>query len=123
MIVAFTSLCLLLVLIEIGLAASHKLKPAFHLSSACIKALISLIYFILVIVGSATVGRGYALDIVLSLAVTLSTLLQVIYGAVIVHRVRKGVYSNVPTGDGHGAVAYKGHNDVELQAGAGAVYR
>lgn len=69
-------------------------------------------------------GRGYALDIILSLAVTLSTLLQVIYGAVIVHRVRKGAYSNgVSTGDGHGDVAYKGHNDVELQAGGGAVYR
>lgn len=123
MIVAFASLCLLLVLIEIGLAASHKLKPAFHLSSACIKALISVIYFIVVIIGSASVGRGYALDIILSLAITLSTVLQVIYGAVIVHRVRKGMYSSVSAGEGYGGVAYKGQNDVELQASGGAVYR
>jgi len=54
-------------------------------------------------------------------------LLQVVYGAVRVHRVRKGVYSAVNTNGGHmhGSVAYKGQGqgDMELQQGGGAVYR
>lgn len=96
--------------------------------SAVIKALISVIYFIVVIIGSASVGRGYALDIILSLAITLSTVIQVIYGSVLVHRVRKGVYNSVRGGsgsEGHGPVTYKGQgqHDVELQAGQGALYR
>ena len=87
-----------------------------------------MIYFIVVCIGSASVGRGYGLDIFLSLALTVSTLLQVVYGSVRVHRVRKGIYSAVNTGvvsgaHGHGDVAYKGHGDVELQNGGGAVYR
>lgn len=90
-----------------------------------LKALIATIYFIIVCIGSASVGRGYGLDIVLSLALTVSTLLQVVYGAVRVHRTRKGFYSPVSGGLGHGAVAYKGQGqgDVELQAVGGAVYR
>lgn len=77
------------------------------------------------VIGSASVGRGYALDLILSLALTLSTLLQVVYGAVVVHRVRKGVYGAFGGGSGHGTVTYKGRGegDVELQAGGGAVYR
>jgi hypothetical protein len=92
-----------------------------------LKALLAVIYFVIVCIGSASVGRGYGLDIVLSLALTVSTLLQVVYGAVRVHRVRKGVYSAVNTNGGHmhGSVAYKGQGqgDVELQQGGGAVYR
>jgi hypothetical protein len=63
-------LTILLTLIEIGLFAASKLKPTLHLISACIKALIWLIYFIIVIIGSAASGSGSALDIILSLAVT-----------------------------------------------------
>ncbi|GAB7325736.1 hypothetical protein MBLNU13_g09695t1 [Cladosporium sp. NU13] len=124
-IIAFSSLCILLVITEIILAASHRLKPTFHLVSAVLKALIAVIYFIIVCIGSASVGRGYGLDIVLSLALTVATLLQVVYGAVRVHRVRKGVYSAVNTNGGHGAVAYKGQGtgDVELQSGGVPVYR
>lgn len=92
-----------------------------------LKALLSVVYFIIVCIGSASVGRGYGLDIFLSLALTVSTLLQVVYGSVRVHRVRKGIYSAVNTGGvsgaQHGDVAYKGHGDVELQNGGGAVYR
>lgn len=108
---------------EIILAATHKLKPTFFLVSGVLKALLSVVYFIIVCIGSASVGRGYGLDIFLSLALTVSTLLQVVYGSVRVHRVRKGVYSAVGTGVNGGTTAYKGHGDVELQNGGGAVYR
>ena len=113
---------MILVFVEIWLAASHKLKPTYHLVSAVIKALISIIYFIIVIVGSASLGRGYAVDIILSLAITLSTVLQLIYGSVLVHRTRKGFYN---FNGGHGPVTYKGQgqSDVELQAGQAPVYR
>jgi hypothetical protein len=125
-IVGFSVFCLLLVFIEIGLAASHKLKPAFHLSSACIKALISIIWLVIVIIGSASVGRGYAVDIILSIAITLSTVLQVVYGAIVVHRVRKGYYNNLNVGSSgnYAPVAYKGQSqgDVEIMA-QGATYR
>jgi len=60
---------IILTLIEIGLFAATKLKPTLHLVSAVIKALIWLIYFIIIIAGSAANGGGSALDIVLSLAV------------------------------------------------------
>lgn len=126
-IIAFSALCLLLTFVEIILAATHKLKPTFFLVSGVLKALLSVVYFIIVCIGSASVGRGYGLDIFLSLALTVSTLLQVVYGSVRVHRFRKGVYSAVSnsgvSGGQHGDVAYKGHGDVELQNGGGAVYR
>ena len=86
----------------------------------------------IVCIGSASVGRGYGLDIFLSLALTVSSLLQVVYGAVRVHRVRKGFYNdNGPNGGNGGGVGggfggYKGEGggDVELQGGGGApVYR
>jgi hypothetical protein len=125
-IVGFSVFCLLLIFIEIGLAASHKLKPAFHLSSACLKALISIIWLVIVIIGSASVGRGYIVDIILSIAIALSTVSQVVYGAIVMHRVRKGYYNglNVGSGGNYGPVAYKGQGqqDVELQT-QGAVYR
>jgi hypothetical protein len=80
-----------------------------------------------VCIGSASVGRGYALNIVLSLAITVSTLLQVVYGSILVHRVRKGFYNNSGSSSRgeYGAVAYKGQGagDVELQAGGVPVYR
>lgn len=127
LILAFSALCILLTLAEIILAATHKLKPTFFLVSAVLKALLSVVYFVIVCIGSASVGRGYGLDIFLSLALTVSTLLQVVYGGVRVHRVRKGVYSAVNGGGnrGHGDISYKGQGqgDVELQQGGVPVYR
>jgi hypothetical protein len=123
--VGFTTLCLLLIFAEIGLSVGHRLKPAFHLSSACIKAFICLVWFILNVAAVAAVGRGYAVNIVLSLAIMLSTVLQVVYGSIVVHRVRKGYYNNLNVGSGnYGPVAYKGQGqeDVELQT-QGVTYR
>ena len=94
--------------------------------SAVLKALLAVIYFIIVCIGSASVGRGYGVDIFLSLALTVSTLLQVVYSVVRVHRVRKGFYNATAGGSGgYEGVAYKGQGqgDVELQNGGGAVYR
>jgi hypothetical protein len=68
-IISITGVTIILTLIEIGLFAATKLKPTLHLVSAVIKALIWLIYFIIIIAGSAASGSGSALDIVLSLAV------------------------------------------------------
>jgi hypothetical protein len=106
----------------------HKLTPTFFLISAVLKSLLAVIYFVIVCIGSASVGRGYGLDIFLSLALTVATLLGVVYGSVRVHRVRKGVYSAANgggVGGHHGSVAYKGQGqgDVELQQGGVPVYR
>jgi hypothetical protein len=68
-IISLAAVTILFTLIEIGLFAASKLKPTIHLVSAVIKALIWLIYFIVIIIGSAASGTGSALDIVLSLAV------------------------------------------------------
>jgi hypothetical protein len=79
-----------------------------------------------VAIGSASVGRGYAVDIILSILITLSTVLQVVYGAIVVHRVRKGYYNNLNVGSSgsYAPVAYKGQGqgDVEMMA-QGAAYR
>jgi succinate dehydrogenase/fumarate reductase cytochrome b subunit len=69
-IISIAAVTILFNLIEIGLFAASKLKPTLHLVSAVIKALIWLIYFIIIIVGSAASGSGSALAIILSLAAT-----------------------------------------------------
>lgn len=108
---------ILLTLIEIGLLAGRRLNPVFHLTSACIKTVIWLVWFILNVASSAYVGSSSALDIVLSLIVAyvstfpslaagekeiewlttrnrICSIAQLIYGSIIVHRVRKGFYCN-----------------------------
>lgn len=109
-VIAFSGALILLTVIEIILACTHKLKPAFFLSSACFKAVICLVYFILNVVGAASVGGASIAGIILSLAATIATILQVIYGSIIVHRTRKGFYN-------YGAVAHKDGNEVEMGAG------
>ena len=69
-IISIAAVTILFILIEIGLFAASKLKPTLHLVSAVIKALIWLIYFIIIIIGSAASGTGSALAIILSLAAT-----------------------------------------------------
>jgi bacteriorhodopsin len=69
-VISIAGVTILLTLIEIGLFAASKLTATLHLVSAVVKALIWLIYFIILIIGSAAQGSGSALDIVLSLAVT-----------------------------------------------------
>jgi len=76
----------------------------------------------MVVASVAGLGGGSGGQIVLALALILSTVIQVIYGGVRVHRVRKGFYN---FNSGHGPVTYKGQGqgDVELQAGQAPVYR
>jgi hypothetical protein len=125
--VAVVSICLLLILAEIICSARHKLKPAFYLGAGCLRALLSLVYFIIVVAGAAIAisTSGYAL--ILSIVMLAASIGQVIYGSIIVHRVRKGVYSSVAQGDG--STAYNGsftgrmQNDVEMRAGRDVMYR
>ena len=63
-IISLSGLTIILTLVVIGLFAASKLRSTFHLTSACIKAGIWLVYF------AITVAGGSALDIILSLAVT-----------------------------------------------------
>jgi hypothetical protein len=63
-VISLSGLTIILTLVEIGLFAASKLRSTFHLTSACIKAAIWLVYF------AITVAGGSALDIILSLAVT-----------------------------------------------------
>lgn len=106
-------MCLLLTIIEIILAAMHKLKPVFHLCSACIKAIILLVYFILSVAGAASAGGGSIVSIVLALIAAITAVCQVIYGSVVLHRTRKGVYNSVQ----HGDVTYKDDGGIEMGPG------
>ncbi|KAM0722888.1 hypothetical protein Q7P37_001086 [Cladosporium fusiforme] len=109
-VMGLSGLTILLTVIEIGSLAAHRLNPSFHLASACIKTTIWTIWFILSAAASAHVGSSSALDVVLSLLVALCAIGQLIYGSIIVHRVRTGFYRN----DGHvtydGGNAYNGRN-------------
>lgn len=69
-ILSISGATIILTLVEIGLFASSKMKPTFHLVSACIKAVIWVIYFAIIIAGAAAGGNGSALDIIFSLAAT-----------------------------------------------------
>ncbi|KAJ1327824.1 regulatory factor X [Microdochium nivale] len=70
--------------IEIVLIAKTVMKPAVYLSFACIKSLIWIILFGLACVSIAPAG------ILLTLAVAATSVAQLIYGAIVVHRNRKG---------------------------------
>ncbi|KAL1582179.1 hypothetical protein WHR41_09064 [Cladosporium halotolerans] len=92
-VLALSGFCIVLTLVEVGLLAARRLGPIFQLISACIKTLIWIIWFLLNCVASAGVGSSSALDIVLSLIIALCAIGQVIYGGIIMHRVRRGFFS------------------------------
>jgi hypothetical protein len=80
---------------------------ALHLLSACLKALISIAWLTYNIVVATRLDRGYAVNLSLLLVLMMSTVLQVIYGAVMVYKVRKGFYNL------SGIVSRKGEDESE----------
>ncbi|KXJ91289.1 hypothetical protein Micbo1qcDRAFT_195416 [Microdochium bolleyi] len=71
-------------IVEIVLTKKGTMKPAVYLSFACIKTLIWLILFVLACLSLAAAG------ILLTLAVAATSLMQLVYGSIVVHRHRKG---------------------------------
>ncbi|KAI1372340.1 hypothetical protein F4677DRAFT_463348 [Hypoxylon crocopeplum] len=75
--------------VEIALYARHQLSPVLLLSFACVKTLVWGAYSVLSIIGAAT-GAISVLDLVLGLVLMLTSITQIVLGAVNTHRKRKG---------------------------------
>ncbi|KAL7620307.1 hypothetical protein AAE478_009301 [Parahypoxylon ruwenzoriense] len=82
--IAITALTIVFDIIEIILITRKRMPPALYLTSACIKTTIWGVIFILNII-SLTI-----LSIVLTLVLFATSLMQLIYGAILVHRKRRG---------------------------------
>ncbi|KAK3701068.1 hypothetical protein LTR37_015630 [Vermiconidia calcicola] len=86
---AFSAATIVLVIIEIILVACHRLGPVANIVIQSIKSLVWTVFFILAII-AAVDGSLTGLGFFLLLVLFLTCLGQLIYGAVIVHRKRKG---------------------------------
>lgn len=80
---------ILMDIVEIILAAIHRLKPVTNLVLQCIKLVIWTVFFILTIIAAAKANAG-GLSIFLQLVLFLTSLGQVIYGAIIYRRHKNG---------------------------------
>lgn len=107
--IAITGLNIVFNIVEIVLIAKKRMPPALYLTSACIKTTIWAIIFILNLVSLSVIS------IILTLVLLATSLLQLIYGAILVHRKRKGTLtggSYVPAHnpahnpEGHAEAAY-----------------
>lgn len=103
---------LLLCIIEVALYARRRLNPIFLLTSACVKTLVWVAYFVLCIIAAA-VGTVSVLDIIVSLVLAAASIAQLVLGAVYTHRKRRGL---LPTRDAHG------HKTVGVEAGYNTGY-
>ncbi|KAI1761237.1 hypothetical protein GGR53DRAFT_38646 [Hypoxylon sp. FL1150] len=82
--IAITLLNIILNIVEIVLISRKSMPPALYLSSACIKTAIWAVIFILNLVSLSVIS------IILALVLLATSLMQLIYGAILVHRKRKG---------------------------------
>ncbi|KAI8626672.1 hypothetical protein F5Y19DRAFT_217785 [Xylariaceae sp. FL1651] len=82
--IAIAALTIVFDIVEIILIARKNMPPALYLTSACLKSLIWLIIFILELVSLSILG------IILSAIVLVTSLVQLGFGARIVHKKRKG---------------------------------
>ncbi|XXH05552.1 hypothetical protein Hte_011983 [Hypoxylon texense] len=82
--IAITLLNIIFNIVEIVLIARKSMPPALYLSFACIKTAIWGIIFILNLISLSVIS------IILSLILLATSLMQLIYGAILVHRKRKG---------------------------------
>ncbi|KAI1378736.1 hypothetical protein F4677DRAFT_411871 [Hypoxylon crocopeplum] len=82
--IAITALNIVMNIVEIVLISKKRMPPALYLSSACIKTAIWGIIWILDLISLSVVS------IILTLILFATSLLQLIYGAILVHRKRKG---------------------------------
>ena len=125
---AFAILTILMNIVEIILAARHKLGPVANIVMQSIKSAVWTVYFVLTIIGVSRQGSASSgLSIIMSLVLlyvthicihlakhwltrrssSLACIAQLIYGAVIVHRHRKGTLSR-----GNYSPAEAGHSQV-----------
>ncbi|KAI2622573.1 hypothetical protein GGR54DRAFT_69903 [Hypoxylon sp. NC1633] len=92
--IAITALNIVINIIEIVLIAKKRMPPWLYLTSACIKTTIWGIIWILDLISLSVVS------IILTLILFATSLMQLIYGAMLVHRKRKGTLTGgkyVPT--------------------------
>ncbi|KAI3324766.1 hypothetical protein HD806DRAFT_54635 [Xylariaceae sp. AK1471] len=92
--IGISALTIVIDIVEIVLIARKNMPPALYLSFACIKTLIWLIIFVLDLITLAIVG------IILSAIVVITSVVQLAFGARIVHKKRKGTLTGgkyVPT--------------------------
>ncbi|KAI6081482.1 hypothetical protein F4821DRAFT_25805 [Hypoxylon rubiginosum] len=96
---------------EIVLYARRRLNPILLLSSACIKTLVWGAYFVIIAIGAAY-GSVSVLDIILSLVLALTSIEQLVLGAVYTHRKRQGRLigrdTSPKTAEFEGSTAYGG---------------
>ncbi|KAI6081567.1 hypothetical protein F4821DRAFT_24915 [Hypoxylon rubiginosum] len=106
--IAITLLNIVFNIIEIVLIKRKSMPPALYLSFACIKTTIWGIIFILNLISLSVIS------IILTLVLLATSLMQLIYGAILVHRKRKGTLRG---GNYAPAVNPQGNN---LEGGYGA---
>ncbi|KAI1081956.1 hypothetical protein F5B20DRAFT_40800 [Whalleya microplaca] len=82
--IGITSLTIILDIVEIVMIAKSRMPPALYLSSACVKTLIWVIIFVLNLVAVSIIS------IILTLILAVTSGLQLVYGAILIHRKRKG---------------------------------
>jgi len=93
LLIAFTGVTIILDAVNIGFFAKHKLRPATFLTLCVIKAIFWVFIFVLDIIDAAGTYRETGLAFLFSAVLFATSVGQVAYGAVIVHRKRKGTYS------------------------------
>ncbi|KAI1501181.1 hypothetical protein F5X99DRAFT_210855 [Biscogniauxia marginata] len=86
--IALTGLTIVFDIVEIVLIARKSMPPALYLSSACIKTAVWGIIFILNLIAVSI------LSIILCGILLATSLLQLVYGARLVHRKRKGTLTS-----------------------------
>ena len=113
---ALSAFTIILDIVEIILAARHKLRPVGNIVMQVIKSIIWTFYFVGTIIGIAR-GGASGLSIFLVLILFLTCMAQLIYGSVILHRHRKGTLyrGNYALAEG-GQAAYTGYNAPPLGA-------
>ncbi|KAK7757924.1 hypothetical protein SLS62_000302 [Diatrype stigma] len=82
--IAITAVTIVLDIVEMVLIGRRRMQPALYLSSACVKTLIWCIIFILNLIAVSV------LAIILSAILAGTSVLQLVYGATLVHRKRRG---------------------------------
>ncbi|KAI4860387.1 hypothetical protein F4820DRAFT_461741 [Hypoxylon rubiginosum] len=112
--IAITLLNIIFNIVEIVLISRKSMPPALYLSFACIKTTIWGIIFILNLISLSVIS------IILSLILLATSLMQLIYGAILVHRKRKGTLRGgnyAPAANPQGSLEAGGYGGAPPQPG------
>ncbi|KAI2603847.1 uncharacterized protein GGS25DRAFT_505664 [Hypoxylon fragiforme] len=82
--IAITGLTIILNIAEIVLVAKKRMHPALYLSSACVKTTIWAVIFIMNLITLSVIS------IILTLILLTTSIVQLTYGALLIHRKRRG---------------------------------